>query len=494
MIRQISRTVHRALTLEEEALPPDERDPLLTSRLLIIHPTARASRYSDIPPPPETPAHKYGTTIHGTPRPAPPPIDLDLSVGMDEPVLLCRGGRGGEGNATFGLHDKERKGLFARRGEVPDELKIELELRLLADVGFLGAPNAGKRSVLSFAPPLLFADPLQLSPMHSTLLQALTSSKPRIAAYKFTTLNPNIGLCRIMGDGTVASAPTRPQALSESERDLSFDEPVVPVAKVPLNESLPVRAEDWRSRYGRRGRVPKHDEALRFKICDNPGLIKDSYLNRGLGHQFLLSISRSPILVLVLDFSLKTEKLLEQADMLLSEVRMFEPETKLDERIRLIVGNKADLTTDPIEGRRKEALLRKWAWKNLGRRTHTDEETGETYDLVDKAEVKVKLISGKWGQGIRELAFEMGEMVVERRETDKLEAEERRRREREEEEEIIRDLQVKVCRFHPITSHDCSPVLTSHFVLRRSSPSTTFPSVKSASDSVCRTSRWRTTV
>lgn len=147
MIRQISRTVHRVLTPEEEALPQSERDPLVADRLLVVHPQARASRFNDIPPPPDTPAQRYGTTIHGTPRPPPPPIDLDLAVGMDAPVLLCRGGRGGEGNAVFGLHDEERRHLFARRGEVPDEIKLELELRLLADVGLLGAPNAGKRCV-----------------------------------------------------------------------------------------------------------------------------------------------------------------------------------------------------------------------------------------------------------------------------------------------------------------------------------------------------------
>jgi len=275
-------------------------------------------------------------------------------------------------------------------------------------------------------------------------LQALTSSKPQIASYQFTTLNPNIGLCRILGDGSVASAPAAPQALETPERNVSFEKPVVPVAKVPLTESLPVRAEGSRSLHGRRGRVAKYDEALRFKICDNPGLVRDSHLNRGLGHQFLLSISRSPILVLVLDFSLPTAKLLAQADMLLSEVRLFEPETRLHERIRLVVANKADLVRDEAQGRRRASALRKWTWKNLGTRSHTDEETGETYEVGDKTEVKVKLLSGKWGQGIRELAFEMGEMVVEQREADRLEAEERRRREREEEEEIIHELQARV--------------------------------------------------
>lgn len=77
---------------------------------------------------------------------------LDLyDVPDHEEVLLVRGGRGGEGNTVFGANDPEGGHLWARRGEVPDEVVLELELRLLADVGLLGAPNAGKRWVpLSF--------------------------------------------------------------------------------------------------------------------------------------------------------------------------------------------------------------------------------------------------------------------------------------------------------------------------------------------------------
>lgn len=142
MIRQISREPFRPLTPEEELLPPDAREPLVVSRLLVCHPNARSDP-DNVPP--MTPAQKYNTTLHGTPMPPPPPIDIDLYDCGEEPVLLCRGGKGGEGNTVFGRYNEEGKHLWARRGETPDLIKLELELRLIADVGLLGAPNAGKR-------------------------------------------------------------------------------------------------------------------------------------------------------------------------------------------------------------------------------------------------------------------------------------------------------------------------------------------------------------
>jgi len=63
----------------------------------------------------------------------------------EERVCLVRGGNGGEGNITFGRYDEKTQHFWARRGETPDLVRLELELRLLADIGFLGAPNAGKR-------------------------------------------------------------------------------------------------------------------------------------------------------------------------------------------------------------------------------------------------------------------------------------------------------------------------------------------------------------
>ena len=117
---------------------------MLVSRLLLFHPNAKADQLND---PPMTPAQKYNTTIHGTPQPPPPPIDVDLTDMIDQKVLMVRGGAGGEGNISFGRNSETGNHFWARKGETPDLVRLELELRLLADVGFLGAPNAGKRSV-----------------------------------------------------------------------------------------------------------------------------------------------------------------------------------------------------------------------------------------------------------------------------------------------------------------------------------------------------------
>ena len=100
----------------------------------------------------------------------PAPIFLDLAEHMDKPILLAAGAVGGYGNPHFVTRDMPRP-KFATKGEIGMLLNLELELKLLADVGFVGLPNAGK----------------------STLLRALSRSRARVGDWAFTTLQPNIG-------------------------------------------------------------------------------------------------------------------------------------------------------------------------------------------------------------------------------------------------------------------------------------------------------------
>lgn len=132
----------------------------------ILYPSAIPSEFATIDFPP-LPINRQSNLAISQPT---APIHLDLSEPMETPMLLAAGATGGLGNPHFVTRDKT-KPRVATRGEPGLSIMLELELKILADVGFVGMPNAGK----------------------STLLRALSNSRARVGDWAFTTLQPNIG-------------------------------------------------------------------------------------------------------------------------------------------------------------------------------------------------------------------------------------------------------------------------------------------------------------
>ncbi len=104
-------------------------------------------------------------------------------TGPGQRLIVCKGGRGGRGNARFAT-SRNQTPRIAEKGEPGQERRLRLELKLIADIGIIGVPNAGK----------------------STLLAALTNAQPKIAPYPFTTLVPNLGVARVDDYTTVVLA------------------------------------------------------------------------------------------------------------------------------------------------------------------------------------------------------------------------------------------------------------------------------------------------
>lgn len=158
----------------------------------------------------------------------------------DQEVILLEGGLGGRGNWHFKSPTRQTP-RYAQAGIKGTELQITLEMKVLADVGLVGFPNAGK----------------------STLLSALTSAKPKIADYEFTTLKPNLGI---------------------------------------------VEYRDFRS----------------FVMADIPGIIEGAAQGKGLGHYFLRHIERNAVLLYLIPAD--APDINKEFSILRKELQEFNPE------------------------------------------------------------------------------------------------------------------------------------------------------------------------
>ena len=192
----------------------------------------------------------------------PGPIHLDLSTASPRPIMLAAGGVGGLGNPHF--VSKERpKPLFATRGERAVSMQIEFELKLLADVGLVGLPNAGK----------------------STLLRALTNSRARVGNWAFTTLQPNIGT--VVLDSNKGRRLYTPPAPKKPQPHAVIND--ARYGNVVISQHAQIGA----------GPPPR----TRFTVADIPGLIEGAHLDRGLGTEFLRHVERAGVLAFVIDLS-----------------------------------------------------------------------------------------------------------------------------------------------------------------------------------------------
>lgn len=184
-------------------------------------------------------------------------IIADLTKKGDS-VIIAKGGRGGRGNTAFATATNPAPN-FSEHGEPGEEKTLKVELRLLADVGFVGMPSVGK----------------------STILSKISASKPKIAAYHFTTLNPNLGV---------------------------------------------VKTIDGRT----------------FVAADLPGLIKGASLGEGLGDKFLKHIQRTRVIAHIIDMSgLEGRDPLEDYETINKELKDFDE--KLILKPQVIIANKMDL-------------------------------------------------------------------------------------------------------------------------------------------------------
>ena len=184
-------------------------------------------------------------------------IIADLSR-KDQEEVIARGGRGGRGNSAFKTQTNTCPD-YSENGEEGENKNLKVEVKMLADVGLVGLPSVGK----------------------STIISCVSRSKPKIAAYHFTTLNPNLGVCK---------------------------------------------ASDGRS----------------FVMADLPGLIEGASQGEGLGDKFLRHIERTKVIAHVIDMS-GSEMRDPYEDYILINKELEAFNKKLIEKPMIIIANKMDL-------------------------------------------------------------------------------------------------------------------------------------------------------
>ena len=172
--------------------------------------------------------------------------------------VIAKGGRGGKGNAAFATHDNPTPKL-SEKGEPGEAKVVKVELKVLADVGLVGFPSVGK----------------------STILSVISASKPKIAAYHFTTLNPNLGV---------------------------------------------VKLKDGRS----------------FVMADLPGLIEGASEGLGLGLKFLRHASRTRLIAHVIDMAATEGRdPIDDYKIIANEIKKYGH--NLDKKKEIVIANKMDL-------------------------------------------------------------------------------------------------------------------------------------------------------
>jgi len=214
-----------------------------------------------------------------------------------ERIKIVAGGHGGKGNARFATSTNQAP-RRTEPGYPGDELELSLSLKLIADVGLVGYPNVGK----------------------STLISRISSARPKIADYPFTTLVPHLGVVQV-------------------------------------------------------------DEFRTFVVADIPGLIEGAHEGHGLGDQFLKHVERTKVLVHMIDISNGTRDPVADYRAIVRELTLFNKE--LLERRQLVVASKLDVLSDARKLSRLKGMCTRRNLPFLGISAVTGQGIKELIGILD---------------------------------------------------------------------------------------------------------------